>query len=494
MPKWYTDEDLANLRREGVAVELPEWLFGHSPAKAGAFASWEQLGAAGSWRLRNTESVSGAIPHLLRVSRVGSATDPGNVDAYSRLLRLSKYDHLSNHGAWDAVVDLHERVVAAYPDDLGALLTSVQALLSGAETAAELPELAASIMGGWFGRSDAPNVSLHLIEQSDALGARYAMTRALLQQERPTPSEQRTTFSSSISLMNDVQAGLDAYLQPLLTSLSPRVWGCTATRAGGVLVLSLGTSLPGHRPLTGDALALAGRRGGLEEIASDAETPGYAFRDALTWWVQRLDLVFSHLTEPSNYEVGGVFNAPAALERLVNFEQICRSCQSIATLEDDHARRLSLFHVLDALSGLVPALNWKKLTSLKENRLLLEKLRGHMTPEIQAVLLPRADAAVTALEALQAEFFLPSRVEGTSLVRPDQKGIETAVPLATAASEWLRVIRNSQHGYDKTPSAQDRALLAAHTGQISPHLADLAWLNLLRVLAFPEILKRHPRS
>lgn len=494
MPTWYTDKDLAHLRREGVPAELPEWLFGHSPAKAGAFAQWEQLEIAGTWRLRNVESVSGEIPYLLRVSRLGSAVDPGNVDAYSRLLRLSKYDHLSNHGVWDAVVDLHERVAATYPDDLGALLTSVQALLGAAETSAELPALAASIMGDWFAQSDAPNVSLHLIEQSDALGARYAMVRALLQQERPKPAEHHTTFSSSIFLMNDVQAGLDAYLQPLLTSLSPRVWGVTATRAGGVILLSLGAPLRGHRPLTGDALSLAGRRGGLEAVAWDTETPGHAFRDALTWWVQRLDLVFSHLTEPSNYEVGAMFNAPAALERLVNFEQICRSCQSIATLEDDHARRLALFHVLDALSGLVPSLTWKKLTSPRENRMLLEKLRGRMTPAIQAVLLPRADAAITALEALQTDFFLPSRVEGTSLVRPDQKGVETAVPLATAASEWLRVIRNSQHGYDKTPSAQDRALLAAHTGQISPHLADLAWLNLLRVLAFPEILKRHPRS
>lgn len=494
MPEWYTDEDLSHLRRDGVSAELPEWLFGHSPAKAGTFAQWDQIRAAGSWRLRNMESVSGAIPRLLRVSRVGSAVAPGDVHAYSRLLRLSKYDHLSNHGAWNAVVDLHERVVAAHPDDLGALLTSVQALLSAAETAAELPDLAATMMGDWFARSDAPNVSMHLIEQGDALGARYAMVRALLQQGRPIPSDQHSTFSSSIFLMNDVQAGLDAYLQPLLTSLSPRIWGCTATRAGGVIVLSLGTPLPGHRPLTGDVLGLAGRRGGLKDIGWDEETPGHAFRDALSWWVQRLDLVFSHLTEPSNYEVGGVFDAPAALERLVNFEQICRSCQSIATLEDDHARRLSLFHVLDALSGLVPALNWKKLTSPRVNRLLLDKLGGQMTPEIRAVLLPRAEAAVVALEGLQADFFLSSRVQGTGLMRPDQKGVETVVPLATAASEWLRVIRNSQHGYDHTPSAQDRALLAAHTGRISPHLADLAWLNLLRVLAFPEILKRHPRS
>ncbi|HAQ9640103.1 TPA: hypothetical protein IYE67_003029, partial [Enterococcus faecium] len=185
MPTWYTDKDLAHLRREGVPAELPEWLFGHSPAKAGAFAQWEQLEIAGTWRLRNVESVSGEIPYLLRVSRLGSAVDPGNVDAYSRLLRLSKYDHLSNHGVWDAVVDLHERVAATYPDDLGALLTSVQALLGAAETSAELPALAASIMGDWFAQSDAPNVSLHLIEQSDALGARYAMVRALLQQERP---------------------------------------------------------------------------------------------------------------------------------------------------------------------------------------------------------------------------------------------------------------------------------------------------------------------
>jgi hypothetical protein len=335
---------------------------------------------------------------------------------------------------------------------------------------------------------------MHLIEQDIVLGNRYGMARALLQQEKPTPTEEGRAFGSSMDLMRDVQVGLDAYLQPLVTSLSPQVWGVTASRAGGVIVVSLGKPLPGHRPLTGDALALAGRRGRLDSLSRNPAAEGSAFREALTWWVQRLDLVFSHLTEPSNYEVGGIYDAPSALERLVNFEQICRSCQSIATLDDEHARRLALFHVLDALEGLVPSLGWQRLTSLHENRKTLDKIRQRMSPAVQAVLLPKAAAAITALEHVQSGFFLASRLQGTNLVRPDKKtSHETSVPLTTAASEWLRVIRNSQHGYDKTPNAHVRALLAAHSGEISPRLPDLAWLNLLRILAFPEILKRHPR-
>ena len=490
--EYYTAEDVAQLQRPGVRIELPEWLFGNTPTQARSFAGWDlQECDDSSWYVRNIESVSGERPRLLKVSRVGTSIDRSNAEAYKRLENLAAYDYLSSPETWERAVAVHHQIEERYPDNLAAKLTSFRTLIAGAPSAADLPGVAALVMGELFDDETAPNASLHLIEVSEQLSHRYGMTRVLLQRQRP-PSEE-SGFRSSIELMQDISVGLSAYLEPLVTSLSPRVWGVTAPRAGGVLVLSLGIPVKG-RPQLSSVLGMSGRDNKPDDLTWDQTAPADAFRTTISWWTSRLNLVFSHLTEPSNYEVGGTYDAPSALERLLNFEQICRSCQVIATVSDEHARRLALFHVIDSLGGLIKTLDWAKLTSLNHNRKLLDSLYEVMPEGVRAVLLPRAARAVAALEKIQEGFFLPSRLTPTGLLRPDGKGVETEVPLATAASEWLHVIRNSQHGYDKTPSPRDRALLAAHSGAIPIDLADLAWLNLLRVLAFPELLRLHPRK
>lgn len=45
--------------------------------------------------------------------------------------------------------------------------------------------------------------------------------------ERPEHRPDGTTFSSSSGLLNDAGYGLTAYLEPLITSLSPYVWAMT---------------------------------------------------------------------------------------------------------------------------------------------------------------------------------------------------------------------------------------------------------------------------
>ncbi|GAB3607036.1 hypothetical protein GCM10027413_24450 [Conyzicola nivalis] len=490
----YSTADLENLRRTGVGIEIADWMFGDRPDRARHFAGWDLHDETKPWRVRNVESVRGDRPHLVKVSRLGTALDPSNRAAYLRLLKLERFDHLfDDKNFWQVAVAQHEQLANQYPDNLAALLTSYRTLIAAAPHASDLPDLAATIMGEWLAGGGIPNASMHLVEISDQLGNRYGMPRALLHHTKPSPTVMGTAFASSLELIEDIVMGLSAYLEPLVTSLSPSTWGSLAVRAGGVVLLAFGAPVNSRGPLVVDILSMSGRRVRLDDIGQEAPIPPQAFRDAIAWWTSRLDLVFSQITEPSNYEVEGLYNAPSALERSLNFEQICRSCQVIATTDDEHSRRLALFHVLDSLGGLQRSLDWSKLTSLHENRKLVDDLRSQMPHSVQLVLMPRAEAAVEALEQVQDGFFLPSRRTATGFIRPDKHNVETEVPIATAASEWLRVIRNSQHGYDKTPTSHDRALLAAHTGHIPGRLPDLAWLNLLRILTFPEILKRHPR-
>ena len=41
MVKFYSDEDLARLRRDGVAIDLPAWSFGGHPEAIAPFAGWD---------------------------------------------------------------------------------------------------------------------------------------------------------------------------------------------------------------------------------------------------------------------------------------------------------------------------------------------------------------------------------------------------------------------------------------------------------------------
>jgi hypothetical protein len=492
MVTYYSSDDLARLRREGVIIDLPEWLFGGDPGGIAGFAGWAMERTETGWLSRNLESVTGEAPQLLSQSHLGVSNDPGDPRGYERLLRLSPYDAFTPANGWDAATNLHEAVAeksAQHP--LESMMTSFRLLMAATPTAAALPALASEIMGDWIAGDAVPGASLHLIEVKQRLGNRFGMPRALLHTERPDAGETETAFASSLDLMQDTLVGLSAYIEPLVTSLSPQVWGVTAPRAGGVLILNLGEPVRGRRGLVRDIISMAGRGSAPEPAVLESESPAKAFRETIAWWVSRLDLIFSHLTEPSNYSVQKRYSAAGALERILNFEQICRSCQSIATVEDDHVKRLALFHVLNSLEGLATQLDWRELTKLSANEKLLDEIRSRMPASVQAVLMPRAVAAVQALREVQDGFFLPTRLTPDGIRLPEKSGREVAVPLATAASEWLRVIRNSQHGYEQTPSPRTRALLASHSGKIPARLPDLAWLNLLRILVFPELLQRH---
>ena len=488
MADHYSAEDLASLASAGTAIDIQPWSFGGEPSSAGSFAGWDLQGGPGAWRARNVESIAGRRPDLVKVVRVGTSVAPADEKAYQRLLLLAQHDGVYERHDWSASRKLHEYVASEYPGELTAMMTSFRTLVAGAAEAAVLPGIAATVMGDWLTEMDVPDRSLHLLLTDKNLGNRYGMIRALLQRDRPLDPDD--AFGSSRELVNEVGFGLDAYLEPLVTSLSPYVWGVTAPRAGGVLILSLGRPLPGRRDISADLISLAQRTGIPDDPPARSGFTPEAFRETINWWTSRLDLVFSQLTEPTNYEVDGRYSAPTALERIVTFEQVCRSCQVIATVDDAHARRLAMFHVLDSIHGLRQDLDARKLTSLNENQKLIDRLRAVMPPNVQAVLLPRAVAAVDALEKLQTGFIPSPKLTATGLSLPNGKGIDAEVPLATAVGDWLKIIRDSQHGWDKTPTPRIRALLAAHTGHIPAGLPDLAWLNLLRFLAFPELLKR----
>ncbi|MCS5524711.1 hypothetical protein NY551_18410 [Curtobacterium flaccumfaciens pv. oortii] len=491
--------DYAVLRADRVRIDIPEWLIGGQPDEVGPFAGWDLARADGGFVGRNRESVSGERPGLVKVTRLGLEADPSEVIGYQAAAsRLGPYDVFSaDLGVSARAARAQASLSARHPGNLPAALLGFRMRAMSVGTAAELPPVLAEMMEA-LTEEALPHAALYLIQTSPVLGNRYGVARAMLHPvtERPEHRPDGTTFASSMGLMNDVGYGLTAYLEPLVTSLSPYVWATTIARAGGVLIVTFGAALNASHGKATDLLALSQRDsaiGEFNDLAGVEQIAPVAFRAALRWWVQQLDVVFSQLTQPANYVVDGVYHPPAAVERMAAFEQICRSVQTIGSSRDEHARRLALFHALDSAQGVSSGLSRDRATTLNKMERLLERLRGHMPADVQQVLIPRAVAAVEALREVQDGFVMNSRIRPGGLLLPDAQGNDVVIPLATAAKDWLRVLRNSQHGLDD-PSPRDRALLAAHNGAVSPRIADLAWLMLLEIMTFPELLERRPRK
>ncbi|OII25843.1 hypothetical protein BIV01_10345 [Curtobacterium sp. MCBA15_013] len=427
---------------------------------------------------------------------MGLDVDPENLAGYQRVVdRLGAFDELGPApGSWAAAVGLHHAMQERHPTEFVQALAGFRTLIIGAEGAANLPGILRDAVVG-LRSSVLPDAAAYLVESTERLGRRYAVARAMLNvgERPPEPTSTGETFSSSLKLMEDINIGLGAYLEPLVTSLSPHVWATTAPRAGGVIVLVFGKAVPSRPLLDLDLLELSERSAHIAALDGVQDISPAAYRAAITWWVERLDLVFSQLTQPSNYVVDGQYHPPSAVERLLAFEQLCRSVQTIGSSRDGHARRLALFHTLDSLAGLNRTLTRDRATTLSKMEAVVADLERHLPSEVHPVLLPRAHAAVEALRDVQDGFFMKSRLRDAGVMLPDKNGIDVRVPLATAAREWLAALRNSQHGMDKTPTARTRALLAAHTGALDPRITDLAWLALLEVLAHPELLVRRSR-
>lgn len=153
-----------------------------------------------------------------------------------------------------------------------------------------------------------------------------------------------------------------------------------------------------------------------------------------------------------------------------------------------------LYNVLDQLAGLNPKADWQATTKAKSVDAKLAQISSRMPADVQRVLLPRANAAAQALHELADGFFAPELVNAEGILLPDSSGGQVRTPLENAASDWLRVMRNSAHGFEKQIKDRQRTLLAAHNADVPGELPDLAWLHLLHLLCFPEQVARGPHA
>ncbi|MGA4728993.1 hypothetical protein ACPB67_16330 [Micromonospora taraxaci] len=344
-----------------------------------------------------------------------------------------------------------------------------------------------------------PNAGVHFLGRSEALMHRTKLIAVLIRLaydadlrdgkiaslKKQNESGGRV-FASSDGLLDGLTL-LDAYIGPLLGATTPGVWAFASHRTIGPLFFSLGRSIPGTRSGAAEMLQLLPSRGAVRRTWRAAEYSPHACRDAIAWWSNSLNELFGVLTDFAVFaDQNGNYSSTRNHQTLLTTEQLFRRVTSILTsYRDGHAQRVLLFTVLDTLERLTGrSLNDMCHVSLAETT--LQTLRERISGGAGEVLIPLAERAVNALREVQNGFFLG--------VAKNSDGSQSlmGMPLAKAAAEYVKLLRNATHGHGT--NKRDRieitnALLAHHDGDLSHDLPLIGYLYLLDFLSRPSDLR-----
>ncbi len=359
--------------------------------------------------------------------------------------------------------------------------------------------------------------SLHVVNLTPRLNWRAGAMRTVLAADI-TPGSVAPTgvskgFQSGTGLFAAMTYGAVPYLAPALLTSAPYVNGIQTTRAGQNLVWLF------HRPLVGrvrptddliDALSDSNQRFHRRDSRLKAvyDRPSYERPESLLllrWWIRRVNILLAAATDigrfvddANDYQPRRHFAFLLSLERLfTGLHQTLSEAGGNETL-----RLTSAYDCLDCLEGIGMGLgDFATMTTPSKARTALDQLRVDLPADVAAVVLPRCESAVKALEGVKDGFFLagvatPHGLAGLPGSEKQTLGWDKVIPA------YLRIDRNSAHSFvnelDPVTEPHKFAIFAAHDGRLSPHLADLAFLWVLRVLSDPSLvskaIERKPRK
>ena len=486
-----------------VGVRLPPWLNGYDIV---GFAQEAQLklhpvdAAAYRWDIETLEQYEHRSARLFEVVHVARAGESPN---WASLANLPS-SGLSPPIDESSLAEERER---RFGDGSGTL-TTVAAWVKLITVVAPDADLVSAVQSAYRGlcalSADGakvfPDAALHFVRCDAALGRRATLARVLMQIEeepalletRPEPSKGKTVFGSAWHLNSDLYLSRDAYLAPLFLCLSPWVWGVAGGRVPGVVVYDFGTAIVGRPGEATEFLQLFLPAGTTTSTPRPVIGPTETAA-GLVWWVTQLDKLFAEVTDPANYiDSQGEYRPMRQFEMLLSIEQFGRRIQSILQNDRDLAtRRLLAFAALDTMQGF-SGLTLDDACRLPRTERALQELDAQLPAPVARLLLPTARRAIEGLRACQEGFFLSSRVGSGGVRVPNRRGGERTVPIADTVAQYLRVLRNANHGFtgqDDAGRRRDEILLMAHDGDVPGEFALLPYLYWLELLANPERLR-----
>jgi hypothetical protein len=353
-----------------------------------------------------------------------------------------------------------------------------------------------------------PKGSLWLVTVDDLLLARLAFGRTqlalALTPDMPFgPDMERLSAFEDLTLTKGIN--FEGIMSLPLVALSPAALGLLIPAMPHVLVFCFGTGIDLRKPypvsfaslyrpsVLNDPEGLDRSRFAGEENPEDGPL-------LLSWWVARLNTLYSHITDPTRFTDGdGYYDAAAQTAWLITCERLIGDAVSLLAEPQatDLDRTQMAFDLLDKAEGL---LGYDKNNSGAGFQALLR--RATCVPRLRSAYeasLPRPLAKRLGDEVQRLFDGLYDEIRANSLsYRLTKKGARFATGSATGVaatdndtyvSKLCRAVRNSSHGVlEVLRNHDDRFLLATNTGGIPAELPALAPLIALGLLADPLAL------
>ncbi|MFB6720179.1 hypothetical protein ACFCV3_08480 [Kribbella sp. NPDC056345] len=490
-------------------IRVPSWLFGGNPEGLLQHLdvySKRLPGSPDSWSVETTENYFRRQPKLVGFERLAGPTVNGDqfhlIDTHSPMIQ-----HTPSDQAVETIRKLGER--AEISEDLIDFITYIRMCLVAAPPE-QLSSIARDVHQSLIeipdpGDSDAlplSDASSYFVWRNETLFHRLKFASMWMRFEHDEEfkaqgpqylqqqfSAEGQLFQSSSSLYAGIYT-FDAYLGPLLGSLSPWVWGFYSSNSMGCNIQTYGRTLNGIGSDAAELIQTIGIQGGLDQIPHPDFGPSSS-SNAVEWYTTALNQLFATLADFSYYvDSDGYYEPTKQMHTLLSIEQLFRRITSLQLAHRDvHARRVLLFTILDTLQRLTGR-PIETHCSLRFATKTLDSLRETMPSDAAQVLLPRAASSVAALKEMQAGFFMSSKSAGIHI--PDIKGSEHLVDFDGATAQYIKVLRDATHGHGTNrpgSMARTNALLAHHNGDVPHDLGWLGFLYLLEFLANPNLLR-----
>jgi hypothetical protein len=345
-----------------------------------------------------------------------------------------------------------------------------------------------------------PGASLWLVRTDPVLLARLAFLR----------TQVALALTPDITLSGDEFEGLrlleahslttgtdfgSLYAPPVL-AFSPGVVGLPLSAPPHALVLFLGQTLDLRKP-EGPTWADLFRPRTLdrpENWNDPAFWDGLDFTDVeafLPWWVQRLNVLYSHASDPTGFHDDvGRHDAAAQTAWLLTLERML--ADGILLLSDMKAAgavRLQLaFDLLDKAESLLKyrdsGAGFKDLLRRSKTVPRLNQawasLPGGLTTRFQNHTTLAFDLMY---EDIREHALTTRTTRNGMLVARDHPARATPMPMDEYVAELVRGVRNSSHGLARLLRENDALLLGTHEGRMPSQLADVAALVMLGLVA-----------
>ncbi len=382
-------------------------------------------------------------------------------------------------------------------DDFPAQLNGLAGLVLGAETA-ELPELLRQQLPALFALL--PNASIWWLTVDPVLVRRFALLRARLALELTPDINTDPGEFEGLRLLSahSLTEGLDFVkaLDPALLAFSPATGGFSISVLPGGLVVMFGDLLELRVEHPALFSSLYEPRVLHHAVAwDDAEfRHGVSAADMgelLQWWVDGLNVVYSHAADPTAFADSLGRHDPAAQTAwLLTWERLLADGITLASgVNLPDATRMELaFDLLDKAEQLLGYLRagnrsgrgFKRLLRRSETVPVLERCWAGLPDSLRQRFAAHTSRVYdTFYEEMRARALAHRLTRAGIMVASGEPGQLHSVSTEQYVAELVRDVRNSAHGFIEQLQGDQRFRIATHDGTMPTQLTDVARLIML---------------